>query len=91
MSYHKLVERDSKHIGYCWKYLTIIILAVAIVCCIVGSWSMHKLVRVYDERCILDANVKFTQKDRTVPSFDDFPDFDNTQIGEYVHDKMCFM
>ncbi|KAL7023499.1 hypothetical protein ACKWTF_012644 [Chironomus riparius] len=62
MSYHKLIERDSKHVDYCWKCTTICLLVLAVVCCFAGSLSLQKLVLAYDDHCILGADLKFKLK-----------------------------
>ncbi|KAG5670488.1 hypothetical protein PVAND_000750 [Polypedilum vanderplanki] len=62
MTYHKLVERDSQHVNHYWKVSVILILLLSIVCCIVGSLSLQKIVDNYDNRCILDAKLKFEEK-----------------------------
>lgn len=59
MTYHKLVERDSKHIDYCWKCTTICILVLTIICCLTGSLSLQKLILVYEDHCILGAELEF--------------------------------
>ncbi|XP_070503043.1 uncharacterized protein [Chironomus tepperi] len=62
MSYHKLVERDSKHVDYCWKCTTICLLVLAVVSCFAASLSLQKLVLAYDDHCVLGADIKFSLK-----------------------------
>lgn len=38
---------------------TIFFLLAAVTCCMVTSYSFHKLTYAYDDHCILDADVKF--------------------------------
>lgn len=49
---------------------SIILLVFAVVCSFAVSFSLDKLITAFDNRCILDANVKFQNVNESIPPYD---------------------
>lgn len=63
LAYHRLIEKDSQRVNYCWKASILIVLLVAIATSLVISFSMASLMESYDDNCFLGAEIRLVLKE----------------------------
>ncbi|XP_053698014.1 uncharacterized protein LOC128744991 [Sabethes cyaneus] len=59
MSYHRLIEKDSKRINYYWKSSVLVILCVSISSSVVIAFSLHSLGESFHQNCFMGAKLNF--------------------------------
>lgn len=59
MSYHRLIEKDSQHVSYCWKMSILIVLVVAVASSLIISFSLYSLWESFSLNCFVGANLSF--------------------------------
>lgn len=57
LSYHRLIEKDSRNVNYCWKASIIAALVIAIGSSLVVSFSMASLSESFNEHCFMNATL----------------------------------
>lgn len=57
LSYHRLIEKDSRNVNYCWKASIIAALVLAIGSSLVISFSMASLLESFNEHCFMNATL----------------------------------
>ncbi|XP_065080952.1 uncharacterized protein LOC135703609 [Ochlerotatus camptorhynchus] len=59
LSYHRLIEKDSQHVSYCWKMSILAVLAVAVASSLVISFSLYSLWESFRLNCFMGASLSF--------------------------------
>ncbi|XP_058467957.1 uncharacterized protein LOC131440576 [Malaya genurostris] len=59
LSYHRLIEKDSRSVNYCWKTSILVILLIAISSSLVITFSMHSLENSFHQNCFMGASLNF--------------------------------
>ncbi|XP_019562770.3 uncharacterized protein LOC109431079 [Aedes albopictus] len=59
MSYHRLIEKDSQHVSYCWKMSILIVLIVTVASSLIISFSLYSLWESFGLNCFMGANLSF--------------------------------
>ncbi|XP_062536504.1 uncharacterized protein LOC134205343 [Armigeres subalbatus] len=59
MSYHRLIEKDSQHVSYCWKISILMVLVVAVGSSLIISFSLYSLWESFSLNCFVGANLSF--------------------------------
>lgn len=65
LSYHRLVEKDRRHVSYCWKASILVVLVVAVASSLVISFSFYSLWESFSLNCFMGANLKFVHSNDT--------------------------
>uniref|UniRef100_A0A1Q3G534 Putative conserved plasma membrane protein n=1 Tax=Culex tarsalis TaxID=7177 RepID=A0A1Q3G534_CULTA len=71
LSYHRLIEKDSRNVNYCWKASIIAALVVAIGSSLVISFSMASLSESFNEHCFMNATL-FMERRKNDSDQDEF-------------------
>ncbi|XP_058814042.1 uncharacterized protein LOC131677956 isoform X2 [Topomyia yanbarensis] len=59
LSFHQLIEKDSRRVNYCWKTSILVVLFMAISSSLVITFSMQSLEKSFHQNCFMGASLNF--------------------------------